>query len=81
MASAWKTSLRLGGLLIAVALMACAPLWAGARSGDTALPEGLVVVDPPVPMPAFGLEDIQGESVRSTDLQGKVAIIRFWATW
>jgi len=32
-------------------------------------------------MPAFELPDPNGETVRSADLQGKVIVVRFWATW
>jgi peroxiredoxin len=32
-------------------------------------------------MPAFELPDANGETIRSADLQGKVVVVRFWATW
>jgi peroxiredoxin len=32
-------------------------------------------------MPAFELPDANGETFHSTDLQGKVVVVRFWATW
>jgi peroxiredoxin len=32
-------------------------------------------------MPGFELPDANGATVRSTDLQGKVVVMRFWATW
>jgi len=44
-------------------------------------PEGLVALAQPVSIPAFSLVDINGTTVRSTDLQGKVVVVRFWATW
>jgi cytochrome oxidase Cu insertion factor (SCO1/SenC/PrrC family) len=31
--------------------------------------------------PAFTLPDHRGIPVHSTDLQGKVVVVRFWATW
>ncbi len=31
--------------------------------------------------PAFALASLDGELVRSTDLQGKTVILDFWATW
>jgi cytochrome oxidase Cu insertion factor (SCO1/SenC/PrrC family) len=34
-----------------------------------------------MPAPAFTLPDHQGIPVHSADLQGKVVVVRFWATW
>ncbi len=45
------------------------------------LPEGLTVPSPSTSMPVFELPDANGETVRSADLQGKVMVVRFWATW
>ena len=44
-------------------------------------PEGLTAVSQPTPMPAFELVDVRGSTVRSADVQGKVVVVRFWATW
>jgi cytochrome oxidase Cu insertion factor (SCO1/SenC/PrrC family) len=33
------------------------------------------------PAPAFVLPDHRGIPVDSADLQGKVVVVRFWATW
>ena len=33
------------------------------------------------PAAAFDLESLDGRSVRSTDLAGKVVLLNFWATW
>jgi len=33
------------------------------------------------PMPAFAVKDINGKSLSSTDLKGKIVVINFWATW
>lgn len=33
------------------------------------------------PAPAFTLSDHQGTPVNLADLQGKVVVVRFWATW
>jgi thiol-disulfide isomerase/thioredoxin len=32
-------------------------------------------------MPSWELVDLQGQSVRSADLEGKVVLLDFWATW
>jgi cytochrome oxidase Cu insertion factor (SCO1/SenC/PrrC family) len=45
------------------------------------LPEGLTVPSPSTSMPVFELPDANGETVRSAALQGKVVVVRFWATW
>lgn len=31
--------------------------------------------------PSWELNDLQGQSVRSSDLEGKVVVLGFWATW
>src|SRR5688572_19821071 len=31
--------------------------------------------------PAFALPDLEGKTVRNTDLKGKVVLLNFWATW
>jgi len=45
------------------------------------LPEGLTAPSPSTSMPVFELPDANGATVRSADLQGKVIVVRFWATW
>ena len=44
-------------------------------------PEGLTASNPSTSMPVFELPDANGATVRSADLQGKVVVVRFWATW
>src|SRR5215510_1023308 len=44
-------------------------------------PEGLIAPSSSTTMPMFELPDANGETVRSVDLQGKVVVMRFWATW
>ena len=50
-------------------------------AGSPMLPEGLAAPAQPTSMPAFELPDANGETARSADLQGKVVVVRFWATW
>jgi cytochrome oxidase Cu insertion factor (SCO1/SenC/PrrC family) len=45
------------------------------------LPEGLAAPGQSTSMPTFELPDANGETIRSADLQGKVIMVRFWATW
>ncbi|MGE3536414.1 MAG: TlpA family protein disulfide reductase [Candidatus Tectimicrobiota bacterium] len=44
-------------------------------------PAGLAAPAQPASLPAFELPDAQGGISRSADLQGKVLLVRFWATW
>lgn len=45
------------------------------------LPPGLAAPASATAMPTFELPDPQGEALRSATLQGKVVVVRFWATW
>ena len=44
-------------------------------------PAGLAAPGQPTPMPDFSLPGVNGTTVRAADLQGKVVVVRFWATW
>jgi cytochrome oxidase Cu insertion factor (SCO1/SenC/PrrC family) len=44
-------------------------------------PAGLAEVKPAVPMPAFNLPARDGATFDSSALEGKVVVVRFWATW
>ena len=50
-------------------------------AGSPTLPEGLAAPGQSTSMPAFELPDANGDAVRTADLQGKVVVVRFWATW
>ena len=52
-----------------------------AKNETPDLPEGLTEASPSTPMPVFQLPALHGEAVSSTDLQGKVVVLRFWTTW
>ena len=73
-------------LLVCLILLACSMLPAAnplgrAVSGAPSLPTNLAAVAQPAPMPPFELSTPKGTLMRSADLQGKVVVIRFWATW
>jgi len=44
-------------------------------------PSGLEAIKQPVAMPSFNLPSTAGGTLDSATLQGKVVIVRFWATW
>lgn len=81
------TSNREGYLLVCLILLACGSILAvgnqPARAARAAppLPTNLAAVTPPAPAPPFSLLTLKGTAMRSADLQGKVVVIRFWATW
>jgi cytochrome oxidase Cu insertion factor (SCO1/SenC/PrrC family) len=58
-------------------------IWvASVRADDASTPPpGLTALSQPKPMPSFSLLALDGKTVDSTSLQGKVTVVRFWATW
>jgi cytochrome oxidase Cu insertion factor (SCO1/SenC/PrrC family) len=71
---------HLGLCLLLGILLTLSPLSLRAAEQPN-LPEGLTVPSPSTSMPVFELPDANGETVRSAALQGKVVVVRFWATW
>jgi cytochrome oxidase Cu insertion factor (SCO1/SenC/PrrC family) len=67
-------------LIVGVALL---PVFTGGTAtGQPAEPPmGLAEVKPAVPMPTFTLPDVNGAVFDASTLQGKVVVVRFWATW
>lgn len=53
----------------------------GQAADQAALPTGLAAPGTVIPMPTFELPTPHGEPLRSASLQGKVVVVRFWATW
>jgi cytochrome oxidase Cu insertion factor (SCO1/SenC/PrrC family) len=72
---------RLAWLALAsVALFVGATL--GPATGGTHEPPlGLSPVKPATPMAAFTLPTLNGSAFNSSALEGKVVVVRFWATW
>lgn len=66
------TMMKHGALLLALALVALASSLAWAEA-PAAASRGAV--------PSWELEDLRGDTVRSSDLKGQVVVISFWATW
>ena len=78
---AQKASFRGFLLLMVGALVALGPGKTNAWGGNATPPAGLIAVNPATPMPSFQLPAVDGSTVTSADLQGRVVIVRFWATW
>ena len=66
----------MGGVLLTLGSM----VTSGAAASLTP-PPGLSAPAQPTPIPDFSLVDSNGTTVRSADLQDKVVLVRFWATW
>ncbi len=75
-----QVRLRLWLLLLLGGLVTLNPLGLRAAEQPTP-PEGLTAPSPSTSMPVFELPDANGETVRSAALQGKVVVVRFWASW
>ena len=57
---------------------------ADVEAGDDGHGHGPLVVEllrTPVDVPAFSMTDIDGKTITSESLKGKVVLINFWATW
>ena len=44
-------------------------------------PETIQLVANPSPLLALSMEDLDGRTITSDDLRGKVTLVNFWATW
>jgi hypothetical protein len=63
-------------------LALCIGFTLGVAAGETLEPPmGLAEVKPAKPMEAFTLPGLNGSAFDSSALQGKVVVVRFWATW
>ena len=67
------------GLIVATVL-ALHPVHVDAADGP-AVPQGLQAPSKSVTLPAFELPAPNGSVVRAADLEGKVVVVRFWASW
>lgn len=67
--------MRRSALALAASLVLPAASAPGARSSV----DGWHVLH--LPAPPFAVEDLAGHPLRSSDLEGKVVVIDFWATW
>ena len=58
-------------------------LFAGVNAAHGAFPGTAVMAPPaqPTKLPDFEFANLNGGMLKSSDMKGKVIIIRFWATW
>lgn len=68
-------------LMLGAALTLGISLTQGQDGEQARPPEGMAEVKPPMPMPAFSLPGVNGAPLNSSALQGRVVVVRFWATW
>ena len=71
--------MRRPALAASLVLALLLPLAVAAAPDFTAL--DIQRYDPPKPAPGFSLPDLEGRPVRLADLQGKVVLLFYWATW
>jgi thiol-disulfide isomerase/thioredoxin len=84
----WMNRLR----IVWAAAPLCAVMTLAACSKGTTPPEGrplesageaavVQLLKEPVPVADFSLTDLDGRTIASADLRGKVVLVNFWATW
>ena len=66
--------------LIAATVLTLHPIHGDAADGP-AVPSGMRAPNEAVTLPAFELDGPHGSLVRAADLEGKVVVVRFWASW
>ena len=66
--------------IVALGVAVC---FAAAHAAEGLFPNPTVLAAPPKPttMPPFDFANLQGGTLKSSEMKGKVIIIRFWATW
>lgn len=76
------------GVIIGVGLRQNQQRSAGADAGDTGMlfagtesDVTLQFVKNPTALPAITFEDLDGRTITTDDLKGKVTLVNFWATW
>ena len=72
-----------GSFWLAGMLLCVSGWFAAANAADGFVPAPAVMTPPPQPtkMPEFEFANLQGGTLKSSELKGKVIVIRFWATW
>ncbi len=71
------------GWRAAVVLAAAAVCFTAAQAAEGLFAKSTVLAPPSKPMkiPDFDFANLQGGTLNSAELKGRVIVIRFWATW
>jgi cytochrome oxidase Cu insertion factor (SCO1/SenC/PrrC family) len=74
---------KIVGVSVVVAMSLVSGAYSVAHAAEGAFPEHTVMAPPPQPtkLPEFEFANINGGVLKSSDMKGKVIVIRFWATW
>ena len=75
-----RNCLYLWLFIVALGAAAC---FGVAHAAEGLFPTPTVMAPPPQPtkMPDFEFANLQGGTLKSSEMKGKVIVIRFWATW
>ncbi len=70
----------LWAFIVALGAVAC---FGAAHAAEGLFPANTVMAPPPKPtvMPEFEFTNLHGGVLKSSELKGRVVVIRFWATW
>ena len=70
-------------VVVALCVAACYAVSHAAHAADSLFPGAtkLSVPAQAAKLPAFDFTNLHGGTLKSSELKGKVLVIRFWATW
>lgn len=68
-------------IALPVALTWALPAFVSAQPGPFSGPTNLVAPSVATKLPDFEFANLNGGTLKSSEMRGKVIVIRFWATW
>jgi thiol-disulfide isomerase/thioredoxin len=69
------------GSILSFAAAGCGPAATGGGDEESGDAVTVRLLENPSDVPPFTVTDLDGKSINSTDLRGKVVLVNFWATW